>query len=557
MAKSWRRGNLARRYMLAALCAALIPLLTISVLYDRYSADLLHRISASRAEGEIEAVAARMSSFLSGQVNRLENIADLPETAAFLQDAPLRSVDDAFYDFLLLEAESPEVYGIELLDRNEQLLVAAPTGARTQSLIPPTTPYVRHENTVVIGPVFPADARPGWMLIRMAVTSQQETLGFVVMRVRLASLTEQMAPLLIPGIRRPRLVVFDRIGVAATGTPAPDGDVLQKSSPILPGWHVQLLARADRLDAPRQSLRLLLLLLTALSVAVLGTLFLQMSRRLSGYLRPLEYGAVAVSRGDFTTAVPETGPGELGSLARAFNHMRSQLRTMINSRVDMERRGALGDMAAGIAHEVRNPLATVSTTIYGLKIGESDRTRIEMYDEISDEIERVDRTIEAFLKYARPAAPVFSRVAVREVFRSIRTLTAARLMERNVTMNLAGESRLEFEIDPTHLRQILLNLVLNAVEAMPDGGVVSLTVWRQNSEVFLTVADTGTGMDNETAAKIMRPFFTTRTGGTGLGLSVTAELVRNNSGQMQIDSIADKGTTVTLNFPIQHPKDRQ
>lgn len=410
-------------------------------------------------------------------------------------------------------------------------------------------PFVRHSGADIIGPILPENGRPGWFLIRMPVTVDNQPLGFVMMRLRLASLTEQMAPLSLPGIRSPQLVVFDRLGVAATGTLAAAGEVLQSSAPILPGWRVQLVAETDRLDAPRQNLRLTLLLLAALLAAAMGALFVQMSRRLSGYLRPLRDGADAVSRGDFATPVPDNGPGELGSLAQAFNHMRRQLREMINSRVDMERRGALGDMAAGIAHEVRNPLATVSTTIYGMKKSEPDPDRIVMYDAITDEIERVDRTIEAFLKYARPAAPVKSRVAVREVFRSLRTLTAARLMERNVTMNLAGESRLEFEIDPTHLRQILLNLVLNAVEAMPDGGVISLTVLRQNGDVVLTVADTGAGMDAPTFQKVLRPFFTTRAGGSGLGLAVTAELVRNNAGTMNIDSRPGKGTVVTLTFP--------
>lgn len=551
----WSRNNLARRYMYAALCAALIPMLIMSVLYDRYAADLLQRISVSRVKGETEAVAARMSSFLAGQINRLENIVDLPATAAFLRTTPDAPMDDSYYDFLLLETEPPEVYDIELLDRDETVIATAPAGAHPPIEIPPTAPFVTFAGADVIGPILPRNKRPGWLLIRMPVRVNHETLGYVVMRIRLASLTEQMAPLILPGIHHPRLVVFDRLAVAATGGPAPQGEVLQRSTPLVPGWRVELVTTAGRPDAPRQSLRLTLLLLTLLLALLMGALFVQMSRRLSGYLRPLKTSAEAVSRGDFSTNVPEDGPGELGSLASAFNHMRRQLRGMINSRVDMERRGALGDMAAGIAHEVRNPLATVATTIYGLKRGEADPKRVMMYDEISDEIERVDRTIEAFLKYARPAAPVMSRVAVREVFRSIRTLTAARLMERNVTMNLAGDSRLEFEIDPTNLRQILLNLVLNAVEAMPDGGTISLTVLRQDGGVVLTVTDTGTGMDEETAQKIMRPFFTTRSGGTGLGLPVTAELVRNNGGTMQIDSAPGRGTTITLTFPAQQRRD--
>lgn len=544
----WRRNNLARRYMIAALVAAIIPLVSIAFLYDRYSVRLIDTISRSRTEGEVEAVAVRMRSFLGAYLNRLENIADLPQTAQYLASDD-QVMTDTLFDFLLLEAESPDVYAIELRGVDERLLATVPGDQGHFTGREATTPFVTFETADIIGPVLPKDGRPGWFLIRLPVSVDGAPLGYVVMRLRLASLTEQMAPLALVGIKVPQLVIFDRIRLAPTGVPGAAGVLTHASRPILPGWRLDLVALTDQLNDRRQTLRLTLLVLSCTLVLALGFLFLQLSNRLNGYLLPLKDGADAVARGDFSTTIPETGPGELGSLARAFNHMRGHLRDMINSRVDTERRAALGNMAAGIAHEVRNPLATVSAALYGLKRGETAPERIEMYDEMSDEIERMDRTIGEFLKYARPSAPKQERVSVRDTFRGLRTLTAARLMEQGITLNLGGDPRQELLIDPAHLRQILLNLILNAIEALPEGGLISLRVVREADATVLTVADTGIGMDAETLQKTMRPFFTTRPGGTGLGLAVTAELVRANGAQIRIDSAPGNGTTVTLTFP--------
>lgn len=544
----WRRNNLARQYLIAALVAAITPLVVIAFLYDRYSVRLIDTISQSRTEGEVQAVAVRMGSFLSAQMNRLENIADLPQTAQFFAaEEPVMS--DMLFDFLLLETESRDVYAIELRDMDERLLVSVPNRRPLMGQRDPTTPHVQVEKADVLGPVLPADGLPGSFMLRLPVSVNGASLGYVVMRLRLASLTEHMAPLILAGSKAPQLVIFDRIRLGPTGVVESAGPVIHSSRPILPGWRLDLVARTDQFSDRRQVLRLTLLLLSFALVGALGLLFFQLSNRLTRYLRPLKEGADAVSRGDFSTPVPETAPGELGSLAQAFNHMRRHLRDMINSRVDIERRAALGNMAAGIAHEVRNPLATVSAAIYGLRRGETAPERIEMYDEMSGEIERMDRTIESFLKYARPTDPKREWVSVRDTFRGLKTLTAARLMERAITLNLGGESRLELWIDPAHLRQILLNLVLNATDALPRGGLISLQVVREGGAIVLTVADTGVGMDEETLGKVMRPFFTTRSGGSGLGLAVTAELTRVNDGRIRIDSSPGIGTTVTLTFP--------
>jgi len=236
-------------------------------------------------------------------------------------------------------------------------------------------------------------------------------------------------------------------------------------------------------------------------------------------------------------------------LGRSFNKMSSQIGTMINSRIDVERRATLGNMAAGIAHEIRNPLATVTTTLHGLNQGEKDIERQQMYELICDEIRRVDNTIGEFLKYAKPRDPVKEAVLIRDVFKSVKTLTAASTYEKKIALNLLGDSTIELDIDHAHLKQILLNLTLNAIEALPDGGHIILKAHRDGKAAVISVTDDGIGMDDETLDKIFRPFFTTRAGGTGLGLSVTSQLVEDNGGTLDIESALNHGTRITLIFP--------
>lgn len=542
-----KRTNLARRYLIATLFAALVPLILVSFLYDRYSKQLIDKIFESRIEGNLDSVAAQMNSFLIGQINRLENIVDLPDAAQFFVN-PSEPLEDRLLDFLLLEAESANVYAIEFFDIDGHQIASVPAAITSSDPQKTTTPQVMLSGTEVIGPILATDDRPGWFLLRQPIFLDQLKLGSVALRMRLTSLTEQMAPLYEPDLFEPQLTVFNRLRLSPTGRVRDEGQLVQRSRSILPGWHIDLNSSAHILNQSGQNLRLGLLGVAVLLAVIISALFLQLSRRLSSYLLPFKAGAEAIARGDFSSQISENAPGELGSLAQAFNSMRQQLRGMINSRVEIERRGALGNMATGIAHEIRNPLAIVNSALFGLKSGEKSQERIEMYEVISDEIARVDNTIGEFLIYARPNPPCSQMVRVRDVFASLKTLTASQLLEKNVALNLSGEAGLRLMIDAGHLRQILLNLILNALEVLPQDGNITLRVYRDKNGVVLDVTDNGTGMEPDVLAHCLQPFFTQRPGGTGLGLPITAELVRSNGGTLSIQSALGSGTCISMYF---------
>lgn len=550
MWQNFSKLNLARRYLWGALVAALIPLVLISVTYDRYSASLLNTLVTNRLNSDVEAVAARMSNYLASHRNRLENIADLRDVTLFFQSgAP--HLSPQLTDLMLLEVESPDIYAIEFSSPDETTVLTVPSSrARTRPKNYTTLPFVGVAETEVIGPVLPDNGRPGWILIRQPVMREQQLLGYVAIRSRLASLTELASDLAQPGVYTPQLTVFDRIHLSVVGTEMPAGKLLARSSQILPGWRLTLIEGGSDLNEPRLRIRYLLLLLATVSVLGLVFLFLKMSQRLSGYLTPLNTAAQAIANGDFSVPVSEDGPGELGALAKSYNRMRDQLEKLIASRVDMERRATLGNMAAGIAHEIRNPLTSVSATLHGLRLGETDTERQEMYDLVSSEITRVDQTISEFVNFAKPREPERVVVQIRDVLKSVKTLMTATALERSISISLSGDSTLQIYVDPSQLRQILLNLSLNAFDAMPDGGQLRFRSYEDGGQAKIVVADNGTGMNETVQSILLRPFFTTRSGGTGLGLSITNQLVEANGGQMSFDSVLNAGTTVSLRFPF-------
>lgn len=544
-----RKLNLARRYLLGALVAALIPIVIIAVLYDRHSANLIDNLITNRVNANLEATAARLSNFMAVQVNRLENIVDLPDTTDFFVNGKSDEISRLLSDFLHLETESPDIYAIELADVGGNVLQTVPeTRARSKPQNYNTLPLIQHGAVEVLGPVLPENGRPGWFLIQMPVMANQQMIGIVSLRMRLASLTEHLSALIEPDVYEPQIVIFDRLRLTPVGTEASAGKLIDQSRHFYPGWRIHLVGNKDILHESRTNIRYLLLLAAVISAVVMALLFVQMSERISRYLSPLTDGARAIANGNFSVPVSEDGPGELGTLAKSYNRMREQLEQLIRSRVEVERRATLGNMAAGIAHEIRNPLTTVATTVHGLNRDENDEERRRMFEVISDEITRVDKTIGEFLNYARPSEPVLEMVQIRDVFRSIRILIATTAHQCGVVINLSGESNLSFCVDPAHLRQILLNLTLNAIEAMPEGGHITLQAYTDLEEVVVIVSDNGAGMSHETQSKMLRPFFTTRSEGTGLGLSITSQLVEANGGNITIESEVGVGTTVILRF---------
>jgi len=209
----------------------------------------------------------------------------------------------------------------------------------------------------------------------------------------------------------------------------------------------------------------------------------------------------------------------------------------------------LGEMAAGMAHEVKNPLAAIRSSAQILR----DRTEgkeTELAGIVVGEVDRLDKVVKDFLEYARPAPIEREPVRLTQVLDSCVELLAPVVRERSVAINRrwpADETAVRG--DPNQLRQAFLNLMLNAIQAIQPGGSVELAVSQSGSETRVVVRDNGPGIPADKLRHVFEPFFTTKVGGAGLGLAIAQRIVAGHGGRLLLESETGKGTTATVILP--------
>jgi signal transduction histidine kinase len=204
-----------------------------------------------------------------------------------------------------------------------------------------------------------------------------------------------------------------------------------------------------------------------------------------------------------------------------------------------DRLASLGRLSAGVAHEIRNPLAGIRTTAELLRgrIGEGDELA-RFVDVILEESARLDRIVGSLLQFAKPSAPRREPVAVRPLLDRVASLAGGRAAERGVRVRVeAPEGLREPLADRDQILQVLLNLVLNGVDATPAGGEVRLgaEIASGGREVLLVVEDGGEGVPAPILDRVFDPFFTTKPGGTGLGLSISQNIVAQHGGRLRFE----------------------
>ncbi len=234
---------------------------------------------------------------------------------------------------------------------------------------------------------------------------------------------------------------------------------------------------------------------------------------------------------------------------------------VMESRALLERQeklASLGTLAAGVAHEVRNPLTAINVRVHGLKKalapGSSEHEDVTVIDE---EIRRLDRIVRDFLDFARPSEPRFVTLAIPSLFERVRNLLAPQWTKAGIEFTVEPAPLAWIRADPQQMEQVLINLVQNAADSIEHQGTIILRARLQAARVLgrgfpaviLQVADTGRGIPPEIQKRIFDPFFTTREGGTGLGLAIAAGIVQKHGGVLQFQSQVGRGTTFSLILP--------
>ncbi|MCF7943343.1 MAG: PAS domain S-box protein [Spirochaetia bacterium] len=222
-----------------------------------------------------------------------------------------------------------------------------------------------------------------------------------------------------------------------------------------------------------------------------------------------------------------------------------------------ENLASLTTLAAGVAHEIKNPLASIGIHIQLMKkelqgSGCIDKESGEEYLAIIDEeIERLNSIVVDFLFAVRPMDTRLKSENINKLSEDMLEFVKYELEEHNVTTELHLSPNIpKIEIDQKYMKQVLLNIIKNAIAAMPDGGVLSISTCRKDDRVLIQVKDTGFGISEDNMTKIFEPYFTTKDFGSGLGLTVVYKIIREHGGEIALDSKEGEGTTFTISLPL-------
>jgi len=210
----------------------------------------------------------------------------------------------------------------------------------------------------------------------------------------------------------------------------------------------------------------------------------------------------------------------------------------------------IGENTAAIIHEIKNPLAAISAPLQVIQASlPAGHPQAEILDEVVQEVKRLDDTIRRLLLLAKPWTPKKETCDLRGIAQRVLDLSRSHTGFDRVTLRIHEGDSCSAEVDPSLVEQVLWNLVLNAAQAMPEGGTVRLSLESGPEADTVVVADDGPGMPEEVRAKVFQPFFTTKKGGSGLGLPTCRKIMEAHGGSLDLGSVPGAGTRITLRFP--------
>ncbi|MFC1671939.1 cache domain-containing protein [Planctomycetota bacterium] len=307
-------------------------------------------------------------------------------------------------------------------------------------------------------------------------------------------------------------------------------------------------------------------LVTFLGLAAATVVAWRVASSISRPVTGLASASAAIARGELSQVVPVESEDEIGLLAENFNIMARSLRErdrLLREKTQQqlsrsEHLASVGRLAAGIAHEINNPLTGVLTFAHMLRRNVSDdSSEASDIDTIIEATTRCREIVRGLLDFSRQSEARKKPSDLNEVLREAMKLTKNQGLVKSVNMEEVFESHLPSAvIDPNQIEQVAVNLMCNAIDAMPDGGTVTVrsSTARENGRLFVAfeVSDSGRGIPEEALDKVFDPFFTTKPAGkgTGLGLAVAHGIIEKHGGHISLSSVVNSGTTVAVRLPL-------
>ena len=328
---------------------------------------------------------------------------------------------------------------------------------------------------------------------------------------------------------------------------------------LLGGMLLFLLATLSWRDPERHTV---LLVAGAGAVAICGALLVVLTYMVQRPMVELQQKIGQLGSGDLTVSVSFAHRNdEIGDLGRNFNQMVKQLR---ESREEIERLhrtqmsraehfATLGELATGLAHEIRNPLAGIAGVIeiIGRDLPTTSPARLVVKD-VRQEIARINHIVTDLLQTARPHPPKVRKSDLNTTVEHAVMLGRQQALAKSVEISLHKDPSLpEVEHDSDQIHQVLLNLLLNALQAIDQKGNIAVAVETRGGNAVIEVSDNGRGIPADHLPNIFRPFFTTKGDGTGLGLSLARRIVEDHQGRIDVTSAVGKGTTFAVVLPLQ------
>jgi len=265
-----------------------------------------------------------------------------------------------------------------------------------------------------------------------------------------------------------------------------------------------------------------------------------------------------VKRGNLEERMHVDGDDELSEMAGTFNRMTDIIRSNKEIEAKLAQQGkmaSLGILSSGVAHEINNPLGVILGYAGYLegKMSEDD-PNYEYIHEIKRESKRCRKIVQDLLSYARTPRPVMEPCDINKLMEQISGFAANHTDMKGVEIRTEFASELpNVCLDGDQMRQVAINLILNAGGAMPNGGTLTITTGMTASDrVHIIFSDNGCGIPPEDLEKIFEPFYTTKERGTGLGLAITRQIIEQHSGEIRIESIPSSGTVITVTLPVEH-----
>lgn len=336
-------------------------------------------------------------------------------------------------------------------------------------------------------------------------------------------------------------------------------------------------------DKGIRSARYQMFFFTLIAVVIISMIIIVFFNRFIGRpVRELVQGTKRIADGDLGYTISIRTMDEMGYLASSFNKMTealkkanmeiqeliSNLEKKVEERtselkqaqvqlLQAEKLAAIGKIAATVAHEINNPLSGVFTYIKLMERriaeGRAVKEDIEKFKEylsvMSREVERTSTIVRNLLDFSRPKEPMRKLTNIVKIIEETLILISNQIKVNNITVDKKFSELPEIMVDPSQLKQVFLNVMINSCEAMEKGGTMTISTAHDGKNVIIEISDTGVGISPEDLSKIFDPFFTTKQKGTGLGLSVVEGIVTRHGGRIEVKSEPGKGTSVRIILP--------